>query len=59
MEGKLAPDGHLSTDTISKYLRGDQEPLQDAEVKAHLETCTLCSGLIADLGRLLERREAC
>lgn len=60
MEGSfLAPDGHLSTEAISRFLRGDTEPLQDATVREHMQTCKLCSDLIQDLGRLLEKREAC
>lgn len=58
MEGKLAEDGHLSTDTIIRYVQGDTEPLQDSEVQLHLTTCSLCSDLIRDLGKLLETRKA-
>lgn len=43
---------------LSEYLDGELPPAEQAALEAHLETCTDCPAILADLGRVAARARA-
>ncbi len=49
-----APDDHPAPEKLSAYLANELSPEEDDALQEHLAACTLCTGLLLDLQRLLD-----
>ena len=48
------PDDHPTPEELSAYLADELSPKADAAIQEHLTRCTVCTGLLLDLQRLLD-----